>query len=323
VNERDIDRDGFIACDECDDGDAATYPGAPQVCDGVNSDCDDPQWPSVPDAERDTDGDGWPACSECDDDDELTYFNAPQECDGVNHNCADQGWPDLPDVARDRDGDGFTACTGDCNDSDPRAFPSGVDSCNGLDDDCDGWTDETSACLRCAPVEMGPLAVLDSIVGGTWGAVDLVRTRDGYAVAWMDSGKLVGLFDVAGTPLLAPRALPETTTSARLLSSGSQFGIAFVDATGKLGFRQIGTDLAEIAVDTNIAQPSPPVAGWNGLEFVVPGFAGNHFHVSRILPSGFLVGRIRNDFAYVPADLAWNGQRRCWVPTCRSCSSRS
>ena len=34
------------ACD-CNDSDATVYPGATDVCDGLNNDCDDPAWPSV------------------------------------------------------------------------------------------------------------------------------------------------------------------------------------------------------------------------------------------------------------------------------------
>jgi len=37
----DVDGDGFPACDDCDDGDQDVYPGAPELCDGVDNDCDD------------------------------------------------------------------------------------------------------------------------------------------------------------------------------------------------------------------------------------------------------------------------------------------
>lgn len=42
----------------------------------------------------------------------------------------------------DGDGDGFTLNTGDCDDADPGAYPGSVETCNGLDDDCDGAVDE-------------------------------------------------------------------------------------------------------------------------------------------------------------------------------------
>jgi len=36
----DVDLDGFATCDDCDDADIDSYPGAPEVCDGVDNDCD-------------------------------------------------------------------------------------------------------------------------------------------------------------------------------------------------------------------------------------------------------------------------------------------
>ncbi len=48
---------------------------------------------------------------------------------------------DLPDA----DGDGVTRLCGDCGPSDPAVFPGARETCNGVDDDCDGSTDEDFA----------------------------------------------------------------------------------------------------------------------------------------------------------------------------------
>ena len=62
----DGDGDGFSECIDCDDALATVFPGAPQICDGRNNDCDHPSWPMLPDTnEADADGDGF---SECDGD---------------------------------------------------------------------------------------------------------------------------------------------------------------------------------------------------------------------------------------------------------------
>jgi hypothetical protein len=53
----------------------------------------------------------------------------------------------LPDL----DGDTYPAatCTGtDCNDTNAGIYPGAGENCNGLDDDCDGATDETFPCAR-------------------------------------------------------------------------------------------------------------------------------------------------------------------------------
>ena len=58
------DGDAFGAACECNDANASVYPGAPQICDGLNDNCSDPQWPAVPASEADLDGDQLPACSD-------------------------------------------------------------------------------------------------------------------------------------------------------------------------------------------------------------------------------------------------------------------
>lgn len=52
------------------------------------------------------------------------------------NDCA-RGLPAVYDV----DGDGVTSCGGDCNDLDATIHPSGVETANGADDDCDGTVD--------------------------------------------------------------------------------------------------------------------------------------------------------------------------------------
>jgi hypothetical protein len=46
----------------------------------------------------------------------------------------------VPD--RDGDGDGYTPLQGDCNDGNPEIHPGAAESCNGIDDNCNGLIDE-------------------------------------------------------------------------------------------------------------------------------------------------------------------------------------
>jgi Tol biopolymer transport system component len=46
---------------------------------------------------------------------------------------------------------GFVALGGDCDDADPARNPGAVDSCNGVDDDCDGLVDEGCVLFYCTP----------------------------------------------------------------------------------------------------------------------------------------------------------------------------
>ncbi len=56
-------------------------------------------------------------------------------------------WQAVPGgvVCTDVDGDGFTTCEGDCNDGSTDVFPGAPETCNGVDDDCNGQIDGPDA----------------------------------------------------------------------------------------------------------------------------------------------------------------------------------
>jgi hypothetical protein len=60
---------------DCDDGSAVVHPVAPQICDGLNNDCDDPSWPGLAGTnEFDNDGDSFSTCGgDCDDADPQSW----------------------------------------------------------------------------------------------------------------------------------------------------------------------------------------------------------------------------------------------------------
>ncbi|MEC7947045.1 MAG: MopE-related protein, partial [Myxococcota bacterium] len=142
---------------DCDDAAATTHPGAPELCDGVDNDCDeivDEDAPPDNDWYLDVDGDGFgdPATltrscggpddavqdgSDCDDDDAAVYPGAPELCDGADQDC-----DGLITGEVDEDGDGYAPCEGDCWEGDPTVNPDGVEQPDGVDDDCDGVVDD-------------------------------------------------------------------------------------------------------------------------------------------------------------------------------------
>jgi len=142
----DHDADGFSPVGgpcgpiDCDDDDPTTYPGADELCDGKDNDCDE----IVPADEADEDGDGWRICSgDCDETDPAVNPGAAEICD----NCLDDdcdglgdGWD--TDCCDDDDGDGFTdeACGGgDCDDTDPAVRPKAPETPgDGIDSNCNG-----------------------------------------------------------------------------------------------------------------------------------------------------------------------------------------
>ncbi len=137
----DFDGDGHLAMDcglggdDCDDAEAATYPGAPQDCDGIfDNDCD-----GVDDGnEIDDDADLFSICGDdCDDTNPDVYPGAPQLCDWVIDNDCD-GIADENEFG-DLDGDGYTVCDEDCDDLNSAVHPGATELCDGLDNDCDGF----------------------------------------------------------------------------------------------------------------------------------------------------------------------------------------
>ncbi len=128
----DIDNDGFTACDDCDDGDPAVHPGAPEAACGVDANCDG----IVEGDLTDDDGDGLSGCEgDCDDGDDSVHPGQPEVCGGGDEDCSGA----LDDL--DADGDGASACVDDCDDGNPLARPGALESCDGVDQDCDGLED--------------------------------------------------------------------------------------------------------------------------------------------------------------------------------------
>ncbi len=112
----DADGDGFAEPEDCNDTDATVFPGADELCDGVDQDCDGVVDNDPVDGEAvwtDADGDGY-------------------------------GDPDTAAMVCERDS-AHVDNSQDCDDTDADTHPGAVEFEDGHDDDCDELVDEAAA----------------------------------------------------------------------------------------------------------------------------------------------------------------------------------
>jgi hypothetical protein len=181
VGYADADGDGYAACEECNDAERAVNPSATEVCDEVDNDCDGEVDVNAVDADTfytdaDADGFGDPdapvlGCSQpegavdddedCDDTLASVNPDADELCNDIDDDCdgdIDIDATDAPVWYADADGDSYgnaafsyTECdqpggtvdnADDCDDGEALAWTGATESCDEVDNDCNGTVDE-------------------------------------------------------------------------------------------------------------------------------------------------------------------------------------
>ncbi len=137
---------------DCDDSAKVTYPGASELCDGVDNDCNG----VIDDVSGSVDSEETLcACSGMTLKEVKSQRKASEEINKIDDNCDGK----LAAAESDKDKDEFTPDDGDCDDNSARVNPDAKEACyNKIDDNCDGKVNEGCPSAR-------PASIIEQAVG--------------------------------------------------------------------------------------------------------------------------------------------------------------
>jgi hypothetical protein len=297
----DLDRDGYgaehlgtrLACDgdpaptgyaaldgDCDENNENVNPGATEVCNRKDDDCNGEVDENAPAVEMwpDEDGDGYyrsrtatpeigcggiPGFAalggDCNDDDPEVNPGATEICNNKDDDCDGE----VDDRVRPQCGVGWCArYSSSCDPADCKPGPPGVETCNAFDDDCDGVADNDAcpsgmACLASECVADGPLPAAGS-------------DSDAGSDSVVGSDSAAGPNATAG----AETSAGVTPTQGTLTDVGLAAATGGVADAGSLATPNGGSNVAvepspSIVTDISMGAPPPPdssdIGAWLGL----------------------------------------------------------
>ena len=231
----------------------------------------------------DDDGDGSVACGgrDCDDDDDRASSALMETCDDVDNDCdgmTDEGCGCAP-LGIMEECDTTCGSTGDrtCGMEGWSSCAVRAETCNGIDDNCDGRTDEDQRYVPTMPLPITSSGQ-DSI------DPDLIWAEDQYALVWHDRTDDQGVHFTALSPtgetLGTPSRISSRGEAPAIAWNGRTFGVFYwyretVDTStlDRARFVVLTADgsprATPASVQGNIAGSPRPAILWNGTHYVL------------------------------------------------------
>ncbi len=193
-------------------------------------------------------------------------------------------------ITHDEDGDGHPgpipgfapgapgSCGDDCNDTSALAYPGAKETCDGVDNDCNGIVDDGARYLpsSSSPVLLSAGATQAGLGGIAFGAHDFAVTFAANGTSWANTFTTFAPTGAITLPATAVTHVNTDTFTGPLVWTGAVFGLAWEDRRDKdfeIYFNRLDAMGRKLSPDLRVTNAPRfslrPSIVWDGMDYVV------------------------------------------------------